>query len=300
MTTLPGEKILAGTSGFGSYTTSPRDGETLFGSTVLHPENLIEKIRELQSVLSVTDIEEAISLIRRHITDYNNPHHTDLPQFDTDIGEYLYQKYKNAGGTGSYEFFLHCLFSVLYVADLETIKRGTDPNALISVAGARWFLRDHNSDPNAHDELFKRMFPGTAVLTDPVYSLNAMTGLSPVYQPNPMSDTDDYTYIGNDGRLHMSTKGYIPVEYINNEPMIPCWETRTNLWSISTSFVDTEKFNTTVELDTTVTSPLSTTDVSKVVLSTESFKTPHKILFPEIRVDTKQSVSYSLFVRAGS
>ncbi len=300
MTTLPGNKIRAGTSGFGSYTTSERDADTLFESTVLHPEHLLEKIRELQSVLSITDIEEAISLIRRHITDYNNPHHTDLPQFDTDIGEYLYQKYKAAGGTGSYEFFLHCLFSVLYVADLETIKKGTDPNALISVAGARWFLRDHNSDPNAHDELFRRMFPGTAVMTDPVYSINAMTGLSPMYQPNPMNDTDDYAYIGNDGRLHVSTKGYIPIEYIDNEPMIPCWETRTNLWGISTSFAAAETFNTTITVDDSVISPLLTKDASKVVLSTETFKTPHKIILPEIRVDTGQSIAYSLFVKSGS
>lgn len=299
MPSTDGKPIVAGISGFSHITT----GNTVLNKhlpvPIYHPEDLLKMINQIREVINLEEIEYALSQLRKHIRDLDNPHHTDLPQFDTDICEFLYKKYIEAGGSGSYTFYLNNLFHLLYVADLETIKAGTDLKALISVRGARWFFRWHDADPDAHYPLFAKLFPGTAVVEDPSYSLYGRFSVSSLIQTRHADNATPYTFIGNDGYLHTSDR-FLSVEYIRGEPMIPCWETRTNSFPNSNNFDRFNPLNVTVAKNSTIVAPDKTRGATEVVLLGDTFKTYHKLMLPNISIAKDKSMSFSIFVKAGT
>ena len=129
---LDGRPITAGISGFKSYSTTRKEVPEK-PVPVLTPAELLIPLRAISSVLNSTEVAEALRLIREHIEDTDNPHHTDLGAFTNEVADVLYQAYLDQGGTGSKEFYLQCLFQTLRVASLDEMKNPENENLLISI-----------------------------------------------------------------------------------------------------------------------------------------------------------------------
>ena len=226
-----GRQITGVISGFSEYTTLDRAASK--ETVVITPDDILKKIHELKKFLDVPELEHTLNVLRTHINDTNNPHRTTLDQYLNQIIDVLYKQFTEQGGTATKEEYAEELFEVLHVASLEEMNTGTDATALISVAGLRNLIHEHEIDPDAHKELLESMFPGEPVVANPVFAMDSDVGIPEgcVFKDEYESQFTKvpYTYVGRDRKIHLAdSTDTLPIDYQYGVPLIPCFGFRTN------------------------------------------------------------------------
>lgn len=318
---LDGRQVTAGISGFKSISTTRKEVPEK-PIPVLTPAELLIQLRTLSAVLNSEEVAEALKLIQDHIADDNNPHRTDLSTFTKEVADVLYQAYLDQGGTGSKEFYLQCLFQTLRVASLDEMKDPENENLLISIKGARQYIREHEQDPEAHAELFDKIFPGEAPTYDPTFACYATVGMSnhfiqtvvgglnatgtnsPTSTTNPTDEEislDICSCIGPDGRvLFSSYRDYGGIDYSPGTATIACFGKRTNEIADSEGFsaVKTINCNLTPSEDVDILSPEALpTNVYTVSTNLDAAPQLHTVYVPDLEIDFEQEKTFSVFAK---
>ena len=319
--TLDGRPITAAISGFKSYNTER--GEVPERPTpVLSPDDLLSQLRTLQATLNSTQLTRALTLLENHINDTNNPHNTDLDAFVNDVADILYNAYRDQGGIGSREFYLNCLFKTLRIASVEEMKEGTDENLLISIKGAKDYIHEHELDPEAHQELFDSIFPGSAPSYEPSFSCDASVGISNYFiktitpgqntvaqkpdSPDEGSDEEDEynsddicSAVGSDGRIHFSSySDYDGVDYTPGSAVYACFGSRTNEIAYSEDFTKLTKINVDLELAHDVLSPSGSYE-NVTIMRTKQDVAPamHYVSIPEMTLEANRDKTFSVYAK---
>lgn len=306
---LDGRQVTASISGFKEYSTT-RSAVPERPVPVLTPDELLLQIRTIQSVLNQQSVEKALKRLQDHIADENNPHHTDLDVFKNEISDVLYLEYQRLGGTGSKEFYLNCLFRVLRVATIEEMKDVANENLLVSIKGARDFIKQHESDPNAHADMFATIFPGDAPTYDPSFACYASIGISNYFVDTVVIESEEDTeadnsadicsYVGSDFRVHFcSYKEYDGIDYSLGTGTYACFGRRTNTIKNSNDFESLSKLAVTVNKTKDILNPAEGKgDVVVVRTGIDPADTLHAVYIPDMTIDNTSEYTYSVYAKA--
>ena len=230
--TWDGTEVTGSITGFKEYSTIPTGANE--DTPVIAPKDILENIKEIKQLISLQELDDINDVLYNHVSSSGNPHNTKLSDFPDDVITAIHTKYTALGGKLSKEEYTEALFKLLHIASTEEMKKGTDDTALLSIAGVRTFLHEHEVDPDAHHDLLETMLPGEPVVTRPVFCISSRVGVplslqTKFHDSDILTDRTVYTYIGQDGYLHPCTdSGTIPVDYTYGEPLIPMFGTRTN------------------------------------------------------------------------
>ena len=308
--TLDGRPITAGMSGFSSYSTERADVSQQ-PVPVLTPAELLNQINALKGFCDQDRLEAALKDLYNHIADKNNPHHTDMEVFTQQVADVLYQEYKKQGGTGSLEFYLNCLFQTLRIASLNEMDDPENENLLISIRGAAEYIKRHETDPDAHSELFEKIFPGDAPSYDPTFSCYATIGVSEYYvtKITPRSNDSEETttlsenricsYVGSDLRLHYSNYiNYDPVDYSTGQAALACFGARTNLIPNSTDFSTLRTVNVSTSVNEEMTDPADEqSGICVVTTLRDGGPCKHTLYIPDVVLDMEVTKTFSVYAK---
>jgi len=207
---------------------------------------ILKEIKEIKAQLSKDKIEQIFSYVEKHIHDHNNPHDLTLEALGTSVVYELYQAWLERGYIGGIEDFLKVLFQYVEVADVNDTLYTESHSKLVSVRGAQAYYDDHINDINAHREMFRKMFPGKAVTTVPVFSTHAFLGTDPDIVTERPSTCH---YHDTTGYLKYVPENTLAIDYIYGDPMYSIWGERTNLAKYSLNLEDGSTINSDIELD---------------------------------------------------
>lgn len=193
---------------------------------------MLEDIQEITRTFDSKSLEKFKLLIEHHIHDEDNPHQTTLESMGTNVIIELYQEWLNRGYIGTKEDFTKILFQYVEIANNYVTREGLSSSKLVSVRGAKVVYDDHLVDPNAHDEMFRAIFPGKEYFANPDWTIHALVGQSPdliVERDAPIF------YHTPEGYLEETGPNTLPVDHLYGIPMFSIWEARTNLVRRSTN-----------------------------------------------------------------
>lgn len=308
--TLDGRPITAGASGFSIYSTE-RASTPETPVPVLTPTELLNQINNLKGFCNQVRLTAALRDLYEHINDTNNPHHTDMDAFTQEVADVLYQEYKKQGGTGSLEFYLNCLFQTLRIASLDEMGDPENENLLISIRGASDYIKQHETDPEAHADLFEKIFPGEAPTYDPTFSCFASVGVSEYFVRKITpgnNDTEDTSAasenricsrVGSDLRLHFTNySNYDPVDYSTGQAAIACFGARTNEIANSNDFTTLTPINVSVSTGDTILDPAEEQgEVCVVTTLRDAAPCKHTLYIPDVTIDLSIEKTFSVFAK---
>lgn len=207
---------------------------------------LLSEINNIKKILSKEKIEELFVLLENHLHDNLNPHELTLETLGTSVIYELYNTWIDKGYVGSVDDFLKVLFQYVEIATPMETLHNPDSSKLVSIKGSKFIYDNHIQDPNAHDEMFRAMFPGKAVTTEPIFSSHAFLGIHPdmeIIRPSICYYHDPAGYLKTVG------ENELPIDHIYNEPMYSIWNERTNLVTNSFTLADGEFINVSPEIN---------------------------------------------------
>jgi hypothetical protein len=292
-----GSELTGMVSGFTEYSTRGITS-TATPRPVVSPVDVLEQIRELRRALSQEYLAKAIATLDKHIADKNNPHDTSLNDFSDRVIDVLYNYYVENGGQYTKGQYCTMLFKVLHVASTTEMSDGDDSTALVTIAGVRQFLRNHESDPDAHAEIIEHMLPGKPMTEDPIFALLASIGISKglVHATGVVP----YTYVDKSRRISVATDDNpLPQDYTYEEPLFPCFGIRTNEITDSTDYTRCEFHNTAVG-SRGIADPMRTATASSIVIQPTNTEVVHEVVFRDITINSNQNKTFSIYVKAGT
>lgn len=301
--TFDGKPLCMGVSGFGHYKTERADAPN-YPPAVLSPADILEMIRELTSLCSDPKFSDAVNTLKAHVEDMNNPHHTTLSQFSESIAEVLYKEFiARTKSVISLDEFKKALFETIHIATDAEINEGVCTTAVLSVFGARKYLSQHDTDPNAHQALFDRIIPGDPILEDPSFAWYPQYGISEYYiKPLEVELTEaeekvPYTYVGMDGYIHTEEEDVLPVDYVHQIPLVPFFSTRKNLIVDSLSCTIFKQNNLRI-LEEAEEAPDKTITATAIYQNDEVGRWEVNLVYPNCILPPKQPRTFSIFVKA--
>lgn len=308
--TWDGKQLTAGVSGFVSYTTERADTPD-HPAPVLTPADLVTWLNDLKKYFNYPDINNALRLLVKHINDHDNPHHTNLDSFTLQVADILYKQFVAQGGKSTKAEFIESLFSALRVASLAEMEEEGGESLLISVAGARQAIRQHENDQTAHYSLLNNLFPGVAPASDPVFSIMADIGLAESYVYSFHEESADetaqenkyvgYTFVDSSRRLCFTDSLLdLPIDHSTGEALIPCFSTRTNVITASGTLDEFRPYNVNVLSDPDQLAPDAVELGMAVTTGKDSTDTKHAIYLEDVELRKNVARSFSIYARAGT
>ena len=167
---------ISSASGFFEYTTSPTPNTSPRREHDFTLPDLLALLRRLQATINPAKLTELINLITDHINNFNNPHRTTLGQLGTDVLQELYKEWLAQGNVGSEEDFIKVIFQYIKIADLTTTLLGQARDQVVSVYGLAKYVEMHDNDPDAHEALFRKIFPGDPIYREPSFCAKGYIG----------------------------------------------------------------------------------------------------------------------------
>lgn len=164
-------------AGWDKITTQQVDGATPTGDHQFTAADLLKVVKAFREEFSVARLDEIEELIRRHMARTDNPHKLDLTDLDTSVLQELYNLWLSLGNEGSREDFMKVIFQYVKIADIATTRQGTAYDEVVSAKGLNTVVNDHDTNPDAHEALWRKLFPGAMVRTSPSFALEAYIGL---------------------------------------------------------------------------------------------------------------------------
>lgn len=213
-------------SGWSTYST---DTSNAAAGTIPEKFSVAELLVELRRIKRDFDpkvLEKFVLLVEGHIHDEANPHNTTLESLNTTVIAELYAVWQEDGYTGTIDDFKKVLFQYVEIADVDTTLAGTDPNKLVSVAGAKALYEDHISDLNAHDEMFRHIFPGSALDIMPTFSAQAFIDIPDNLTVERASSIIAHSPIGYFEEVPADT---MAIDHLYSNPAYSIWGERTNM-----------------------------------------------------------------------
>lgn len=292
-----GEKITAVVTGWGGGFHTEANGSDPKASVPITAPELLELLRNIQKVCNKETIDFLTRTIAGHVRDVNNPHHTDLTQFQTQIIELLYKIYLEEGYTGTYDYFYHELFQLFHIATLADLTEGMDESMLATVAVIHKFIDEHNRSVSAHSALFERLVPGIPPEVDPCFGLDAFIGIGDSYFTEV---TDNWSYIDQDGVLRFTEIPSLPVDYTYGFPAYPIFEDRTNKCIFSNDFARLVWQRSGLFLGTVAGKSLDGNNGVTLMESVDTVAREHTLTYENVAVtpNTANTVSIVFYPRA--
>lgn len=299
--TWDGSEVTGSITGFKEYSTIATGANE--DTPVITPKDILDGIKEIKKLINLPELDDLNEVLYNHVSSNGNPHNTKLSDFPDDVITAIHNKYVALGGKLDKETYTEALFKLLHIASTAEMKDGTDTTALLSIAGVRTFLHEHEIDPNAHHDLLETMLPGEPVVTRPVFCISSRIGVPlskqvKFHDDDVLTDRTVYSYIGMDGYLHTcSDTDTLPVDYTYGEPLIPMFGTRTNeIYTCN----DLSKYATDGAAKGNSIKSISGEVDSYSLVGTDTTKKEHTITIPDIELTAKVTKTFSIYAKAGS
>lgn len=304
--TYDGNPLCMGVSGFVHYDTERADAPQ-YPPVTLGPSDLLNLIKDLQNLVADPKFSEAVKLLKEHINNKNNPHQVTMDQLLGKITQALYNEFiKRTGCTITLEEYEKALFELIHLANDQEINEGTCPTAVLSVYGARKYIDRHDRDPNAHSTILENILPGDPIIEDPSYAWYPQFGFSeynmyPVdlgltEEDNDTLEIKPYTYVGVDGYIHTAENNVLPVDYAWGTPMIPCFGTRRNSYTDSTSLSTFEQMNVNL-LQEAEEAPDRTVTATAIYTNEDEAEMEHGLIYRNFILERNQPMTISFYVK---
>lgn len=216
--------------------------------------DLYALLRQLKNLFNPDYLDYVASLITKHVHDMDNPHRTDLSKMNTSVLQELYLLWLEQPNEGTREEFLKILFQYVKIADILTTLEGVALDQVPSVRGVTEVIHRHNTNLDAHANIFSSMFPGEELYMTPTLALMGMVGISQsveVVRPGTLS------YIDEHGRVKFAAENTLPIDYTYGEGMFPIFGNIFNRIKYSEDFNQAywTKENGTVDISTFTINP---------------------------------------------
>lgn len=211
-------------------------------------------LRELRNFLDPARLEYIEGLITKHLNDFNNPHRTDLAKMGSSVLQELYKAWMEEGNTGSREEFLKVLFQYVKIADILTTLEGTAQDQVPSVRGVATYVDRHNTDPDAHEALMGKYFPGEELAYSPSFCIDALMGMP---DSASVSREGEMWYVDPTGKLVSAPENVLPTDFTFGQAMFPLFGDLDNKLLVSDDFSDPYwvPVNGSVEVSTSILTP---------------------------------------------
>lgn len=196
--------------GWNEITTNRVPGTYPWGEHDFTLPDLLLLLRRLKSVFDPERLAEIERLITGHITDTNNPHKDTLENIGTSVLQELYKLWLSKGHVGDEAQFLKEIFQYVRIADLNTTLEGKARDQVVSVFGLAKYVDRHDKDPNAHEELFKRIMPGGPLHMEPSFAAYGYCGFPEFIS---IKRDSDMTYITSGGGLDIAPPDTMPCDF---------------------------------------------------------------------------------------
>lgn len=304
--TWDGKQMTGGVSGFTQYNTERAETPET-PAPVLSPDDLLKEIRALRAFTDLPKLATALKTLEQHIADTNNPHHTDITDFPSEVADVLYEEFLRRGGTGSKEYYLAGLFQTLRVALPEELEDPDKENLAVSVRDARLLITEHEVDPDAHAGIFTQMFPGTAITDNPylaVYGFLGVSGGILEIQEKPASESSSnqshaYTVCGSDGFVHrFSDVAYFSTDRSQGRELIPAFGLRRNFVSNSANISYQAEISGVSVVQSAVKGPDNESSVYALDTYTDTIPRTHAIYLKNLAIPANTPYTFSVFVKA--
>lgn len=297
-------------SGFTEYRTD-RENPNVSPAPVLSPDDLLKQINYLRQFMDKSELTSALNLLKAHISDLNNPHHTDLDQFTLEVADIFYKAYLENGGVGTKDYYLDALFKTLRVADLSEINDKNKGDLLVSVRTAREIIEQHEQSSNAHDGLFVKMFPGQSIDSEPTKSFYSYLGIDGKYVqligdtqnvPSTAIESNTFSFIDSTGYLHYySDYGLYKQDYSQGRALIPCFGLQTSYAESSTIFSSSTTLNGAKFEEKLISNPENIEEKClSVVSGKDGFPIAHEVKLKTLTLAPKTTYTVSWFVKPNS
>ena len=297
-------------SGFTEYRTD-RENPNVSPAPVLSPDDLLKQINYLRQFMDKSELTSALNLLKAHINDFNNPHHTDLDQFTLEVADIFYKAYVENGGVGTKDYYLDALFKTLRVADLSEINDKNKEDLLVSVRTAREIIEHHEQSSNAHDGLFIKMFPGQSVDLEPTKSFYSYLGINGDYVhligdtqnvSSTSTESNSFSFIDSTGYLsYYRDYGLYKQDYSQGRAFIPCFGLQSSYAKHSTDFSSDASLNGTNFKEELISNPENIKEKCLSVISgKDGFPIAHEVNLKTLTLAPKKAYTVSWFVKPKS
>lgn len=295
----PGQRPVGVLSGWDKITTQEAAGTVPTGDHQFTIPDLIQVVRSFREEFHPKRLAEIETLIRKHTAREDNPHKLDLSDLNTSVLQELYKLWLAEGYTGTREDFLKVIFQYVKIADIPTTRKGEAYDQVVSVKGLWTVVNDHDKNPDAHEAIWDKLFPGEPVRSIPTFTIKAYLGLphdAKVKRVGPMH------VITPMGTLQEVPENKLEPDYGTGEAAFPVFGKVTNLVEESENFDDKTRFlirNAKLARNAAVLSIRDDTQPSIALLETMS-ATPvkHELRYisENIRIQAGTYYTVSLFV----
>ena len=195
--------------------------------------DLYALLRQLKNLFNPEYLDYVSSLITKHVHDMDNPHRTDLTKMNTSVLQELYLLWLEQPNEGTREEFLKVLFQYVKIADILTTLEGVALDQVPSVRGVTEVIKRHNTDLDAHSNIFSSMFPGEELHITPTLALMGMVGIPKNVE---IIRAGQLSYIDEHGRVKFAEENTLPIDYTYDEGMFPIFGNITNRIKYSEDF----------------------------------------------------------------
>lgn len=235
-------RVLGSLSGWDLITTNTEGGKIPTSDHEYTEQDLFVLLKKLKNNLDEDHIFEIEELILKHIADENNPHKVDLSKMNTSFIQELYKLWLANGYEGSREEFLKQLFQYITIADIETTLRGEALDQVTSVKGVATLVDVHNTDENAHLNMFSKLFPGEEIQSIPTLGIHGFIGI-----PSHVNITRSGTLniVDKTGFIRTLASNTLDCDFTFQDGAFPIFDANKNYLTDSINFNNTSKYTVT-------------------------------------------------------
>lgn len=231
----PEKRPVAVIAGWDKITVQSADGTTPSGDHEFTAADLLRVVKSFREEFSPARLDEIEELIRRHEARTDNPHKLDLKSLNTSVLQELYKLWLEQGNTGDREDFLKVIFQYVQIADIPTTREGKAYDQVVSVKGMNVVINDHDQNPDAHEAIWNKLFPGEELRTTPTFAIQAYLGLpktAKVTRPSPM------WVLADTGVMKQIPENTLEADHSTGEAAFPIFGALTNYVGESENFSD--------------------------------------------------------------
>ena len=147
-------------------------------------EDLLSIIRDLMNKHGSEKWKILADDLYKHIVNRNNPHHFTIEQLDQNVLDVLYKQWLDEGYIGTKQEFIDIFFQYIDIADLDDMDlviEGTSETHVPVVAVLAEYIKLHDKNLQAHEELFKSKLGSNEEFVDtkftPTFAVSRMCNI---------------------------------------------------------------------------------------------------------------------------
>jgi hypothetical protein len=193
------------------------------------------KSKDIQDILDIIhDLQETANtvsplrnLFKDHIEDINNPHKVNMSLAELQLLNIMYSLYISRFGVDmDIMEFGYALINIKRFATRQDIDEGIHKDSIINIDVLNYVISKHDTDENAHSELFRFRLPGTPIMMPPSDILEPNISINSLFT---VDRNCPINYHDINGRVLTIEANKLPIDFSYNKPACPIFGPHQNI-----------------------------------------------------------------------